>query len=183
MIPLHQWWKCDKKAYVFQFQFRLGALRTTVNWQQYDNQGARGALSQFWQPICMYNLSEIIKILMQNLSFVAKIWCLEVAQWSQSLWNKHQSMDIGSFSISTLVMFAESYWCRRVDFFIFGTMLYFLSTICKAYCVVFIFEMAWLGGGAIQPLPRNKETTELRRYPTVGPHARVQTTELQNQRL
>ena len=50
---------------------------------------------------------------------------------------------IGSFSISTLVMFTESYCCRRVDIFIFGTMACFLfSTICKAYCVVFIFETA-----------------------------------------
>ena len=56
-------------------------------------------------------------------------------------------------------------------------MAWLFSTICKAYRIVFIFEAAWLNGGATQPLPRDGEAKELRRDPTVEPHARVQTTE------
>ena len=32
-------------------------------------------------------------------------------------------------------------------------------------------------GGATQPLPKDKEATELRTDPTIEPHARVQTVE------
>ena len=73
-------------------------------------------------------------------------------------------------------MFTESYCCMRVHFFIYGTVGLF-STICKTYCIVFIFEAAWLRGGSTQPFPRDEEAMELRRAPAVEPHARVQTAE------
>ena len=74
-------------------------------------------------------------------------------------------------------MFTESYCCIRVNFFIFGTIAWLFSTICKAYCIVFIFEEAWLSGGTTQPLPRDGEATQLRSDPIIEPHARVQTAE------
>ena len=86
-------------------------------------------------------------------------------------------MHTGSFPISTIVMFTETYCCRRVDFFIFETMACLFSTICKAYCIVFIFEAARLRVGATQPLPRDEEATELCRNETIEPHAGVQTAE------
>ena len=87
---------------------------------------------------------------------------------------------VRSFLISTVVMFTDSYCCVRVDFFIFGTMAWLFSTICKAFCNVFIFEAASLRGDATQPLMRDEEASELRRDPTVEQHARVQIAEPKN---
>ena len=87
-------------------------------------------------------------------------------------------MHTGSFLIS-----ANSHVYRKlllqksIDFFIFGTMAWLFSTICKAYRIVFIFEAAWLNGGAIQPLTRDEKVTELGRDPTVVPHASVQSSQ------
>ena len=84
-------------------------------------------------------------------SFVAKFWCLDVAQWSQSWLNKHWFMHIGSFLISTIIMFTESYCCVRVDFFIFETMAWLISTICKAYCINIIIFLKRLDWGVVLP--------------------------------